>query len=56
MSLLTALVGASSQLNADLRYKPDHQGVAHHERAPAVGHARVGPVIREAVEPLELEG
>ena len=42
------------QLAADALDEADDEGVAHHEGAPAIGHAGVRPVVREAVEALEL--
>ena len=36
--------------------EPDHEGVAHHERASTLRHAGVGPVVRKAVQSLQLAG
>ena len=45
------------EFSADLRGRqPNDQCVAHHEGAATVGHAGVGPVIREAVQAFELDG
>ena len=50
---LADLIGQRFAYPAD---EPDDQSVAHHERAAAVGHPCVRPVIRETVEPFELQG